>query len=467
MWPEKFVNQRLVLAIVLGSGLLFSCLGGSSEDTYSRGAAGCPPGTKRCGDACVSKVSPLTGCGSESCSLCPSSPHAEAICVNEMCSPGACEAGFGDCDGKTANGCETDLLSDRKHCGGCGASCEVSGTDSTCDLGVCKVVHCEAPRGDCNADGRDGCEVDFSKDPLHCGTCETACSSGEVCSGGICVQNDETKLWLASQRGGFCNSTYNQFINLCGEVGSCTKFKVCTDDMGGPKGECWEDAGHAYPASESWPGGVPFCCNPQIMKVYPEGLSFDIGFHYNGQATGDLINLGGDCDEKFFTLSFSAPGKLVLDGWKASGVPQIDVTQGTHLVSLRLTSEQRRIFLDGILVLDVPGYGVPIELLGECGPGFILGQRLSYWYEQNKAGFWLKMAPFFVHLRDGSQGEAWSLSEAVLPSERTIVLFEPSGASTKSNRWTGTKGGITAVAVDAFSPSTPPLWVENAAAQCP
>lgn len=45
-----------------------------------------------------------------------------------------CMQGFGDCDNKPGNGCETDLRISNDHCGACGRSCGMAG----CDKGDCK-----------------------------------------------------------------------------------------------------------------------------------------------------------------------------------------------------------------------------------------------------------------------------------------------------------------------------------------
>lgn len=48
----------------------------------------------------------------------------------------ACAAGFADCDGNGANGCETNIDSDPLHCGGCGVACGVG----TCAGAACQVA---------------------------------------------------------------------------------------------------------------------------------------------------------------------------------------------------------------------------------------------------------------------------------------------------------------------------------------
>ena len=58
---------------------------------------------------------------------------AVASDARHECIVAACEAGFADCDGSGANGCETDLQSDGLNCGGCGIRCTGSCSDGLCD----------------------------------------------------------------------------------------------------------------------------------------------------------------------------------------------------------------------------------------------------------------------------------------------------------------------------------------------
>ena len=52
-----------------------------------------------------------------------STPNATAACVFGLCMIGNCNAGWGDCDGDSVNGCEADLASSLNHCGSCGTEC--------------------------------------------------------------------------------------------------------------------------------------------------------------------------------------------------------------------------------------------------------------------------------------------------------------------------------------------------------
>jgi hypothetical protein len=103
----------------------------------------------------------------------------------------ACPMGLGDCDGNPANGCEVDLRNNPAHCGGCGAVCRGGPNATTaCRSGMCGETRCNPGRGDCNNDLTDGCEVNITTDTRHCGGCGRACSATDggrvVCMSGSC-----------------------------------------------------------------------------------------------------------------------------------------------------------------------------------------------------------------------------------------------------------------------------------------
>jgi alpha-tubulin suppressor-like RCC1 family protein len=106
-----------------------------------------------------------------------------------------CDAVDEDCDGTV------DETAD--------ASCaDLGGATGSCVSGECELS-CNADRGDCNGTTADGCETDTSSDPVHCGACFTACSAGDTCGvgGGGC---DEARIvqivagedWVAVRRVG-------------------------------------------------------------------------------------------------------------------------------------------------------------------------------------------------------------------------------------------------------------------------
>ncbi|MFO0580012.1 MAG: LamG-like jellyroll fold domain-containing protein [Polyangia bacterium] len=64
----------------------------------------CDKGWRQCGRACVAMYDP-GACGT-GCTPCPKPPHAQATCDSNYCGF-TCDAGYHDCDGNPANGCES------------------------------------------------------------------------------------------------------------------------------------------------------------------------------------------------------------------------------------------------------------------------------------------------------------------------------------------------------------------------
>jgi hypothetical protein len=62
-------------------------------------------------------------------------PNSVLACQASTCGT-ACAAGFGDCDGNAANGCEHDVSADRSNCGACGVVCP---TGTNCVAGGCTI----------------------------------------------------------------------------------------------------------------------------------------------------------------------------------------------------------------------------------------------------------------------------------------------------------------------------------------
>jgi hypothetical protein len=65
--------------------------------------------------------------------------NATAACVAGACAVGTCNAGFADCDGDAANGCETTPADDVANCGACGHACALANATPVCAAGACAV----------------------------------------------------------------------------------------------------------------------------------------------------------------------------------------------------------------------------------------------------------------------------------------------------------------------------------------
>nr|MBK7066620.1 hypothetical protein [Deltaproteobacteria bacterium] len=131
----------------------------------------CAPGLGLCGAACVSTMTDLAHCGG--CGRACAPAHATAMCAAGACQVVRCDAGYVDCDGEAANGCEAAPASDPRNCGGCGIVC---GGAATCVAGacVCGGVMCS---GRC---------ADLATDRANCGACGYACPTGVACASSRC-----------------------------------------------------------------------------------------------------------------------------------------------------------------------------------------------------------------------------------------------------------------------------------------
>ncbi|WP_206079398.1 hypothetical protein [Polyangium spumosum] len=126
------------------------------------------------------------GCGMP-CDL----ANAAESCVSGACTLGACDMGFGDCDGMGATGCETNVQTNLAHCGGCGMPCDLANASESCVSGACTLGICALGFGNCDGVGATGCETDILNDEDHCGGCNNDCdalipNADGACASGTC-----------------------------------------------------------------------------------------------------------------------------------------------------------------------------------------------------------------------------------------------------------------------------------------
>ncbi|MEZ4406982.1 MAG: FG-GAP-like repeat-containing protein [Polyangiales bacterium] len=137
-------------------------------------SSGCTaPGQVRCGSTCIDTTSDPRNCGGCG-TVCPAVTRGTATCTMGRCGF-TCTAGYGDCDGNTANGCETLVTTSVTHCGMCGNACSApAGATPRCTAGACTLV-CTTGMGDCDANPSNGCETDLRTTAANCGACGTVC----------------------------------------------------------------------------------------------------------------------------------------------------------------------------------------------------------------------------------------------------------------------------------------------------
>ncbi|MEZ4394964.1 MAG: hypothetical protein R3A48_28135 [Polyangiales bacterium] len=92
----------------------------------------CLMGETLCGSTCVNTASSVTNCGA--CGTACAAANGTPSCVASACGVASCNAGYGNCDGNAANGCETNTATSVTHCGACGNACA---TGTNCVAGAC------------------------------------------------------------------------------------------------------------------------------------------------------------------------------------------------------------------------------------------------------------------------------------------------------------------------------------------
>jgi hypothetical protein len=133
-----------------------------------------------------------------------------------------CEAGFGDCDGNAANGCEVDLRSAATSCGACGRVCTLPNATAGCSAAACTVTGCASGYANCDSAAANGCEAQLATDTLNCGACARVCATGERCVAGACV------CALGETRCGTTCVNLSADSNHCGACGNvCASGRVC------------------------------------------------------------------------------------------------------------------------------------------------------------------------------------------------------------------------------------------------
>lgn len=177
-----------------------TCSVGSCADKSVASDASAPGGKigDRCGRSSDCDV-PLV-CHEGSCAPeCVDSRDCAAgqVCDHQVCrSAGGGDAGVpdsGDAGGPViipadAGSCDADFAGDPLNCGGCDYRCRVyANTIAACAASMCSTT-CAAGYGNCDKVTTNGCEIDLTADPNHCGTCEKVCDAGFMCAAGRCVE---------------------------------------------------------------------------------------------------------------------------------------------------------------------------------------------------------------------------------------------------------------------------------------
>lgn len=156
-------------------------------------------GSTACGSDCVNLNTSVMHCGR--CFNACTYANGFRRCISSMGSAscedrGTCNPGYLDCDGNTANGCETQT-SNPAHCGRCGNSCNPPGTLGACvnsgGMYACQYNACAPGFANCVTVEDRLCETDLRSSALHCGACNQPCDASgpnvrsASCTNAVCV----------------------------------------------------------------------------------------------------------------------------------------------------------------------------------------------------------------------------------------------------------------------------------------
>ncbi|PZR06388.1 MAG: hypothetical protein DI536_30425 [Archangium gephyra] len=155
------------------------------------GITQCDTGRANCNnlyvDGCeINTRTDIANCGT--CGNACSAANGAPACNNGICGI-ACGTGFADCNGQIGDGCEVNLNTTLTHCGTCGNQCNLANATPRCQGGECQILSCNPGFADCNGVASDGCEVNITNSPGHCGACNAACNGTNgtpTCSNSSC-----------------------------------------------------------------------------------------------------------------------------------------------------------------------------------------------------------------------------------------------------------------------------------------
>ncbi len=289
-----------------------TCTAGACAPSCTAGYGDCD-GNKNNG--CETQLDTLTNCGA--CGAACSFPNAAASCSTGTCTLGACNAGYGNCDGNAANGCETNTNTNSADCGMCGKVC---GTGTICSNGSC-VTTCTPGTADCNMNPADGCEVNTTTSSNNCGGCNMPCADTQYCANAVCAACGAGQEDCDRNGANGCEATVATDPNNCGSCGLvCNGATNATGKCtGGACGiacnsgfaNCDGNAGNGCECT----GNI--CCSGACEPAHQNGL---------GQGYDDCSPLGVPGTNSTYSYTLATEAR---NAWPMSSAGDADCICGT------------------------------------------------------------------------------------------------------------------------------------------
>ncbi len=313
-------------------------------------------------DGCEENISS----NNDNCGLCGFKCGQNSYCSNKKC---ICNNGYDDCNNSKADGCETKTYEDKYHCGDCKTNCtELPNVKSVkCDSGSCVIIDCLYGFGNCDNYNPNGCEVNFSSDPKHCGDCATNCGDNSVCNNRVCgcktdyencngLWNDGCEIFLNNDK--TCGTDCTNYIN-CNSNAKCVNHQC---ECISPYANCndrWDDGCEINTSNDRLNCGI---CKSTCVKINYSGSCinskcagrYSLAFSYGSTGndwggpiavdpsgniivTGnfsDVININGkqlipEGGSDIFVAKFTSNGTLL--NIRSFGSTQDDSIQGIYV----------------------------------------------------------------------------------------------------------------------------------------
>jgi hypothetical protein len=262
--------------------------------------ATCNTGFMDCNNSPADGCETPTGADVNNCGTCGhvcNLPNATASCTGGICTIGACNPGYTDCNNQPADGCEVHTDGDPNNCGSCGHFCFVNQGTAGCVGGTCTIAGCNAPYADCVNGYADGCETDTSTSNANCGGCGINCST-------TCLGNVVATACIASAcHITSCSGSYTDFDGVCVDGCECQDSVTATAcGMG--------DLGTLVPGQSIAPFSSTLI--PVMVGGVPNSAWFAITFTGNGSTSyHPKITLADPNDEFVMDVHTDCAGALV------------------------------------------------------------------------------------------------------------------------------------------------------------
>ena len=199
-----------------------SCSTGACQATCNAGYGNCDNAQS---NGCETNIRTNTNCGD--CGVTCTYANASSDCSSGSCQLTACNTGYGNCNNSAADGCE-QRLNTTTDCAACGKACTLANATPTCSSGSCQVQSCNAGYGNCDGNAANGCETNVTNNAQNCSACGSACPSNFSCVSGKCVCTSDANCSSGkSCCNGACVDKTSDEAN-CGSCGTqCGSGQTC------------------------------------------------------------------------------------------------------------------------------------------------------------------------------------------------------------------------------------------------